>query len=125
MLFRSNLFLKGRHAFNQWSVEGYRSATDFFKKAIELDSNFQAAHSYLASSYSARMSWNGDLAPQEAEIQIEKHLAEAWRLGATDNDHLTKGYVEFFIRKNFSEAENWLSQALQLNPNPTLSSYRF
>lgn len=114
-----DLFLKGRHAFNQWSVDGYRSATEFYKQAIKLDPQFQAAYSYLASSYSARMSWNGDLSPAEAEQNISLYLNEAWRLGATDNDYLTKAFVEFFVRKNFAEAEKLLVQALELNANNT------
>jgi TolB-like protein/predicted metal-dependent HD superfamily phosphohydrolase/Tfp pilus assembly protein PilF len=114
-----DFFLKGRHAFNQWSVNGYRSATGFFKQAIALDPQFQQAYSYLASSYSARMSWNGDLSPVEAEQNISLYLNEAWRLGATDNDYLTRAFVEFFIRKNFAEAEKLLAHALELNSNNT------
>lgn len=60
-----DLFLKGRHAFNQWSVNGYITATEYFQQAIAKDPDFQQAYSYLASSYSARMSWNGDLSPAE------------------------------------------------------------
>jgi TolB-like protein/predicted metal-dependent HD superfamily phosphohydrolase/Tfp pilus assembly protein PilF len=118
-----DLFLKGRHAFNQWSVEGYKTATAFFSKAIALDPQFQAAYSYLASSYSARLSWNGDLAPQEAEKNIVANLEKAWQLGATENDYLTKAYVAFFIHKNFEEAEKWLAQALELNANNTSVLY--
>jgi adenylate cyclase len=62
-----DLFLKGRHAFNLWGVEGYRTATEYYKQAIAKDPDFQEAYSYLASSYSARMSWNGDLSPAEAQ----------------------------------------------------------
>lgn len=112
-----DLFLKGRHAFNQWSVEGYRTASDYFMQAIARDPEFQEAYSYLASSYSARMSWNGDLSPDEAKVQIEKYLKEAWQLGPTDNDYLTKAFVEFFINKNFVASEQFLLQALEHGPN--------
>ncbi len=112
-----DLFLKGRHAFNQWGVEGYKAATEYFKKAIVLDSEFKEAYSYLASSYSARMSWNGDLSPQEAQQNIDVYLAEAWKRGATDNDYLTKAFVEFFIHKNFEAAETLLAEAATMNGN--------
>ena len=49
-------FLKGRHSFNQWSVYGYRTATEYYKQAIVKDPDFKEAYSNLASSYSARMS---------------------------------------------------------------------
>lgn len=120
-----DLFLKGRHAFNQWSVDGYRTATEYFKRAIEKDPEFQQAYSYLASSYSARMSWNGDLTPDEALKNIEIYLQEAWRRGPTDNDYLTKAFVEFFITKDFSSSEQHLIKALELNPNNSMVLYTY
>lgn len=112
-----NLYLKGRHAFNQWGVAGYRTATDYFEEAIVLDPDFKLAYSSLASSYSARMSWNGDLSPQEAEININKYLNEAWKRGPSENDYLTKAYLEFFIHKDFLHAEGLLIKALELSAN--------
>ena len=70
-----NLWLKGKHAFNQWGLEGYKNATGYYKQALELDPGFTEAASSLASSYSARMSWNGDLAPDEAKKHIDFYLA--------------------------------------------------
>jgi TolB-like protein len=89
-----DLFLKGRHAFNQWSVSGYITATEYFQQAVAKDPDFQQAYSYLASSYSARMSWNGDLSPVEAKKNIEKYLEEAWKRNPTDNDFLTKAFCK-------------------------------
>ena len=110
-------FLKGLHAFNQWGVQGYRTASEYFKRALEFDPEYKLAYSYLASSYSARMSWNGDLAPGEALVQINKYLDEAWKRGATDNDYLTKLFVEFFINKDFDAADKLLRAAIELGPN--------
>lgn len=112
-----DLFLKGRHAFNQWGVEGYRMATEYFKQAIVLDPDFKEAYSNLASCYSARMSWNGDLSPLEAQENIELYLNEAWKRGPSDNDYLTKAFVEFFIHKNFPASEKLFRQAIELNAN--------
>ena len=120
-----DLFLKGRHAFNQWSVEGYRTASEYFKKAIAKDPEFRDAFSYLASSYSARMSWNGDLGPTEANTQIELYLQEAWKRGPSDNDYLTKAFVEFFVRKDFEAAEKLLLKAIELNPGNADSLYTY
>jgi tetratricopeptide (TPR) repeat protein len=112
-----DLFLKGKHAFNQWGVEGYRTASEYFKRALEKDPEFKLAYSYLASSYSARMSWNGDLSPAEALENINRYLGEAWKRGATDNDYLTKAFVEFFINKDFAVADDLLLKAIELGPN--------
>jgi TolB-like protein/predicted metal-dependent HD superfamily phosphohydrolase len=120
-----DLFLKGRHAFNQWSVDGYRTASEYFKRAIEKDPEFKQAYSYLASSYSARMSWNGDLAPGEALKQIDVYLNEAWKRGPSDNDYLTKAFVEFFVHKDFVKSEQLLLKAIELNPNNATVLYTY
>ncbi len=112
-----DLYLKGRHAFNQWGVEGYRTASEYYKLALEKDPDFKQAYSNLASSYSARMSWNGDLSPAEALVNINRYLDEAWKRGATDNDYLTKAFVAFFINKDFEEADQLLQKATELGPN--------
>lgn len=120
-----DLFLKGRHAFNQWSVDGYRTASEYFKKAIEKDPEFKQAYSSLASSYSARMSWNGDLSPAEALKSIEIYLNEAWKRGPSDNDYLTKAFVEFFVNKDFNASEKLLLKAIEINPNNAIVLYTY
>ena len=109
-----DLFLKGRHAFNQWNLDGYRTAEKYFKDALSEDPDFAQAYSYLASTYSALMSWNGDLSPAESVKKINQYLPEAIKRGATDNDYLTQAFVEFFVNKNFQAAEQWLSVAPRL-----------
>ena len=120
-----DLFLKGRHAFNQWGVEGYQAATEYFKKALLKDPDFREAYSYLASSYSARMSWNGDLSPGEALKNIEQYLNEAWKRGPSDNDYLTKAFVEFFINKHYSSSETLFLQAIEMSPNNATTFYMY
>lgn len=120
-----DLFLKGRHAFNQWGVNGYKAATEYYKKALEKDPDFKQAYSALASSYSARMSWNGDLSPDEAEPHIEYYLNEARKRGPSDNDYLTRAFVQFFIRKDFASAEKSLLQAMELSPNNSTVLYTY
>ena len=120
-----DLFLKGRHAFNQWGVGGYRAASEYYKQAIAKDPDFQQAYSALASSFSARMSWNGDLSPDEAEKHIQLYLDEAWRRGPSDNDYLTKAFVHFFIKKDFESAENFLLKAIELSPNNSTVLYTY
>jgi TolB-like protein/Flp pilus assembly protein TadD len=120
-----DLLMKGRHALSLWGVDGYRAATGYFKQAIAKAPDFREAYSHLASSYVARMSWNGDLAPGEARRNIERYLAEAWKRGPSDNDYLTRAYVEFFINRDFNEAEKLLLQAIEMNPRNTTSLYTY
>ncbi len=112
-----DLFLKGRHAFNLFNVEGYRTAEKYFKQALEEDPDFTQAYSYLANTYSALMSWNGDLSPEESYKKINLYLPEVLKRGATDIDYLTKAYVEFFISKDFASAEKWILKAMEIGPN--------
>lgn len=120
-----DLFLKGRHAFNQFNLEGYRTAEKYFQQAVELDPHFTQAYSYLASTYSALMSWNGDLSPEESLKKINIYLPHAMKHGATDNDYLTKAFVDFFITKNFPAAEQWLLKAMELGPNNSNVLYTY
>ncbi len=112
-----DLFLKGRHAFNQWNLEGYRTAEKYFQLSLAEDPEFTQAYSYLASTYSALMSWNGDLSPEESLIKINQYLPEAIKRGATDNDYLTQAFVEFFINKDFATAQKKLKEAMEIGPN--------
>lgn len=112
-----DLFLKGRHAFNQWNLEGYRTAEKYFQLSLAEDPEFTQAYSYLASTYSALMSWNGDLSPEESLIKINQYLPEAIKRGATDNDYLTQAFVEFFINKDFATAQKKLKDAMEIGPN--------
>ncbi len=120
-----DLFLKGRHAFNQFNLEGYKTAEKYFQKAVELDTDFTQAYSYLASTYSALMSWNGDLSPEESQKKINIYLPQAMKHGATDNDYLTKAFVDFFITKDFPAAEQWLLKAMELGPNNSNVLYTY
>ena len=120
-----DLFLKGRHAFNQWGVEGYRAATEYYKQAIEKDPDFKQAYSALASSYSARMSWNGDLAPDEAEKYINFYLEKANEGGLSDNYYLTKAFLQFFVAKDFTSSQKLLLQAIDVRPNSATVLYTY
>lgn len=120
-----DLFLKGRHAFNQWGVDGYRAATEYYKQAIEKDPDFKQAYSALASSYSARMSWNGDLAPGEAEKYINFYLEKANEGGFSDNYYLTKAFLQFFVAKDFISAQKLLLQAIDVRPNSATVLYTY
>ena len=71
------------------------------------------------------MSWNGDLSPGEALKYIERYLSEAWKRGPTDNDYLTKAFVEFFITKDFKSSEQMLLKAIELNPNNATVLYTY
>jgi TolB-like protein len=46
-----DLYLRGRHAWNQVTVEGCRDAADYFTQAIALDSEFADAYAGLADAY--------------------------------------------------------------------------
>jgi len=46
-----DLYLRGRHAWNQVTVEGCREAADYFTRAIALDAEFADAYAGLADAY--------------------------------------------------------------------------
>jgi len=120
-----DLFLKGRHAFNRWNLEGYRTAEKYFRLSLEEDPEFAQAYSYLASTYTALMSWNGDLSPEESLIKINQYLPEAIKRGATDNDYLTQAFVELFVNKDLVAAERKLKEAMEIGPNNAEIRYTY
>ena len=80
------LYLKGRHHWNQWTEEGFYKAIDYFQQAVEKDPGYALAHTGIADSY-VLLGWNSYLPPKEAfpkgkaaamaALKLDPDLAEA------------------------------------------------
>jgi eukaryotic-like serine/threonine-protein kinase len=80
------LYLKGRHHWNQWTKEGFTRGIEYFRRAVNKDPGYALAYAGLADSY-VLLGWNSYLAPQDAfrkgkaaamkALQIDTDLAEA------------------------------------------------
>ncbi len=116
-----DLYLRGRHFWNQLTPAATRRAIDYFARAAELDPNYALAWSGLADSYTAGPI-NGDAPPQlvwprarEAAanaIKAEPELAEV---------QTTLGFLKFWLEWDWPGAEAAFRKAIVLDPNYPLA----
>jgi serine/threonine-protein kinase len=111
------LYLKGRYHWNERTEEGILKAIDYFKQAIEKDSNYAAAYAGLADCYIIEPMYYMAL-PKET---IPQARVAALRALEIDNK-LAEAYVSLAaIRHNYdwawSTAETIFKKAISLNPN--------
>ncbi len=112
-----DLYLRGRHFWNQLSPPTTRRATEFFARATVLDPEYALAWSGLADSYTASPI-NGDAAPftvwprareaAEHAVRVEPNLAEA---------QVSLGFVNFWFDWDWPAAEAIFRKAIALDPN--------
>ncbi len=114
------LYLQGRYYWNKRNAVALENAINFFKQAIELDSNYALAYSGMADCYIVQSQYSGiptkitvPLARQFAQraLQINNSLAEA---------HTTLAF-SYFSDWKYDDAEREFKQAIALNPRyPTV-----
>ena len=111
------LYLKGRSLLNKRTKKGYRTATDCFEQAIEIDPNFALAYSGLADCYilydfyGLIPPWNTIPRARAAAVKavaIADGLAEA---------HTSLASITLIHDRDLVGAERKFKRALRLNPN--------
>ena len=110
-----DLYLRGRYAWNQRNMEGFKKAIEYFNRAIEIDSSFALAYSGLADSYTL-VGLYGDgatgstqaKAAAEKALQLDDTLAEP---------HTSLAAVKILNDWDWQGAEREFQRALELNPN--------
>jgi len=117
------LYLQGRHLWNQRSKESVARSLEYFRKAIERDPDFAAAHAGLAQSYvtlggntmvksvAAEEIREPAMAAARRAVELDPALAEAHSAMAAAMSH-------FYPRSKSMDVdiERELQMALKLNP---------
>jgi serine/threonine-protein kinase len=111
------LYLKGRFHWNKRTRESLKKGIEYFRRAIEKDSNYALAYTGLADCYNS-LSRFGWLSPDEAmpkakeaaekALEIDANLAEA---------HNSRAFVAENYEWLWSVAEREYKRAIELNPN--------
>jgi adenylate cyclase len=109
-------FLKGRKLLDLWGREDLTSAIQYFRRAVELDPAYAAAHVGIADAYSA-LARLGYVRPRnampEAEAAARQALSIDPRLAAA---HKSLGLVLHRFEWQPQEAEAQFRRAVELNP---------
>jgi TolB-like protein/DNA-binding winged helix-turn-helix (wHTH) protein/Tfp pilus assembly protein PilF len=117
------LYLQGRHLWNQRSRESVSNSVEYFQKAIQLDPDFAAAHAGLAQAYAGLggHTWVKSLPADDVRpaamaaarraIELDAGLAEAHTAMAAVLNHLSPRSAQ-----TDAEIERELVLALRLNP---------
>ena len=112
-----DLYLRGRHHFNQRSVEDALKAVGYFEQAIARDSSFAQAHAGLADVLALLPYYR---AARPAQV-VERAKTAAKRAMAIDatlaEPHSTLGWIAFTYEWDWPTAEREFETALRLAPS--------
>jgi len=112
-----DLYLRGRHFWNQRAEDDLHKAQQFFREAIGVDSRFALAYAGVADCYNA-LAYLNYLAPTDA---FPKAKAAATKALDIDEQlpaaHAALGYYFMYHEFDFAAAEQELQRAIELNPN--------
>jgi adenylate cyclase len=112
-----DLYLLGRHYWNQLSAEGVERAVEYFEAALDLDPDFALAYSGLADAYMMQTQGWG-LAPRDVFPKAREAAERALELDPTLAEaHTSLGGVQLFYDWDFEAAEASFRRAIELNPN--------
>ncbi len=110
-------YLKGRYEWGKRTRQGFETAADYFRQAIDLDSGYARAHAGLADCYLLLGAYS--FYPQMEMLP----KAKATALRALDLDpslaeaHATLGLVTQNLDWDWAAAEQHYRQAIALDPN--------
>jgi TolB-like protein/Flp pilus assembly protein TadD len=110
-------YLKGRYFLNKRTGDGLRTAIEYFKRAIESDSNYAEAYSGLADAYALSGDWKyGVLSPQEAFPKAKAAATKALALDESLGEaHASLAYALDLYGWDWEAAETEYKRAIKLN----------
>ena len=119
-----DLYLRGKHYWNQIRPTALRRATECFEAAVSKDPSFALAWSGLADTYSL-LPVTSDADPAEIWPKARQAADEALRLqGSLAESCTSSGAVGFWLDWDWRRAEQNLRRAVLLNPSYA-SGHRF
>ncbi|MBC8028716.1 MAG: protein kinase [Pyrinomonadaceae bacterium] len=117
------LYLKGRFFWNKRTIEDFKKAIEYFRRAIEKDPNYALAYAGLSDTYLLRGQWS-DITIKEAvekarpmairALELDENLAEA---------HAALALVKVYGEYDWAAADRELKRAIELNPSYAKAHY--
>jgi len=112
-----NLYLQGHYYANKGTLQGLNKGIEYFKEAIEVDSEFAIAYAGLAKCYH-RLGYWGYLPPKEVYPKAKAAALQALQIDdAMGEAHAELAHIRFRFDWDWSAAESGYRHAIELNPN--------
>jgi serine/threonine-protein kinase len=115
------LYLQGRYHWNKGTIDGYKSAIDYFQQAISKDPKYALAYAGLADSYLLLGSYWVETLP-EAKAAAEQALALDDSLSEA---HVALGSIKLLLDWDWPAAERAFQRGLSLNPSSALAHNQY
>ncbi|MEX1140417.1 MAG: protein kinase [Bacteroidota bacterium] len=110
------LYLLGRHYWNQRTIRGYEQAVESFRKALEQDPGYGSAYAALADCYFL-LGQQGGLPEKEARSLAATALHKALSLDENLAEvHVSQGVWKLKYEWDWVESEREFKRAIELNP---------
>jgi tetratricopeptide (TPR) repeat protein len=111
-----SMYLRGRHSWNTWTLEGLEQAIAFFEQAIARDAEYAGAWSGLADVYTV-LGGFGHRSPMEYMPKAVEAARKALSLDDTLAEaHCSLAIALVFSGWNWEESEPHFRRALELAP---------
>ena len=110
-------YLKGRYHWNKRNEADFKSAIEYFERAVALDPNYALAYAGIADSHILLAVWGTEPPAQSMEfakqaalkaLSADENLAEA---------RTSLAFIKWVYDWDFSGADAEFSRAIELNPN--------
>lgn len=112
------LYLKGRFAWEKWSLEGAKQAVAFFEEAIRKDPNYALAYAGLADAYMFGAGAGAGLPQKEAHRRAREAATKALSIDSQLGE-ARAALAEVLLHDDwdFAGAEREFKRAIELNPS--------
>lgn len=116
-------YLRGRFCWNRRTEPEFFRATEYFKRAVDIDPKFSLAYSGLADTYST-LGWYGVLTGKEAWERADQAARAALQLDPNSAEaHASLAFVLHSFAWDWESAEREYLRALELDRNYVLARW--
>jgi len=118
-----NFYLQGHSHWYKRDYEGFMTSLDFYRKALELDSNYALAYTGIADTYSMLGEYT-HITPNEAFPEAKKAVEKALEIdGTLAEAYTSRAMIYLEYDWDWPRAELDFKRAITLNPGNILARY--
>ena len=120
-----NLYLRGRHHWNLFTVANFYQALDCFQQAVQLEPGYTPAYAGLTDSY-IQLAYQGELRPKEAYSKAKEFVNKALELDSTlVESHVSLAAIKLYYDWDWIGSEQGFKHAISLNPDYAPARYLY